>query len=110
MLKDFTVFNSVFAPFSMKTSKNCQEEPDQEISQPRIWLTLNPLTYKVVNNCVRIVFILERNAKYNPNHMKGTFVVHLSASVLRCFVLRYIFILMCYNLVNLLPNLFTDVS
>ena len=46
MSKDFTVFNNVFAPFSMKTSKNCQEKPDQEINQSRIWLTLNPLTYK----------------------------------------------------------------
>ena len=52
MSKDFAVFKSGFAPFSMKTSKNCQEKPDQEINQPRIWLTLNPLTYKVVNNCV----------------------------------------------------------
>ena len=46
MSKDFAVFKSGFAPFFMKTSKNCQEKPDQEISQPRVWLTLNPLTYK----------------------------------------------------------------
>ena len=44
MSKDFTVFNNVFAPFFMKTSKNCQENPDQEISQPRILLTVDRLS------------------------------------------------------------------
>ena len=31
MSKDFAVFNSVFAPFSMKTSKNCQEKKQDSL-------------------------------------------------------------------------------
>ena len=44
MSKDFAIFKNGFAPFFMKTSKNCQENPDQEISQPRILLTVDRLS------------------------------------------------------------------